>query len=525
MPKPRLWTPIANALEAYRRRVVIEPGADYEHIWRLIHIQEALAVCLASLLASRLATLLTAPSDANDMTTLRAALTGLRPESGSVDDDDDIEQSPLGGSIGAWIELLRRLGETALKADDPFLTDLAAYLSSNPNRPLAFADPWARIAPVPSTFREPHLSRVGRLGAINSFRNKLAHVPVPQKLLGELHRGLRVEVLDGLTDKFEPAADASAFGFLATSYRDPLTGILYTGKTFVTGGNEVGIDPDRPSPSAGIQARYTKSQQSVEWPVEPFFRIDGEAKTALLFRVTDLRREPGAAGYSGEYHRFAAELEPVTYAVIPAHVLAAWTPAQGETERDESSGEPPSAVAGEVLDVQPDAKGLGTHEAPFTPAGRSRRELRESAEDAFSRRLYSRAAEAFDVLACLGDGAEYNDVARSKHGAALWRAAEHRAASPEELQSSLKKAIALLERAEQHRDPRYAARSAYERSKALWHLWRSTNNINHLSEALVAAERAVGKSPEEAFISWQARVKSDSAISTPQGIAQPVSKA
>ena len=519
MPKPRLWTPLANALEAYRRRVVIEPAAEYEHIWRLIHIQEALAVCLMSLMATRLAHVLVERADEDELKALREGLTGLRPDARGPDDDDEVEQSPWGGSVGAWIELLRRHGKSAAKAGDPFLSALATYLSASPNRPLAFADAWARIAPVPATFREASMDRVGRLGAINSFRNKLAHVPVPQRLLGELHRGLRVEVLDGLTDKFDPNADASSFGFSATSYREPLTGILYVGNTFVTGGNEVGIDTGRPVLSSVVHASYKDASGAVEWPVEPFFRVDGEAKTALLFRVTDLGREPGAAGYGGEYHRFAAELEPVTYVTISSEVIAPWIPKPSPLASSDPRIETPTVPSGAALSITPPA---GDATAPAVTdedvAEPSPRQLRESAEGAFSRRDYSGAVRLFDALATAGDPREYNDVARSKHGAALWRAAEHRTVAPDDLQAPLLNAVALLQQAERHRDPRYSARSAYERSKALWHLWRATGEVTRLSEALAAAERAVSKSPEEAFISWQARVKSDASVAIPQGI-------
>lgn len=520
MPKPRLWTPLANALEAYRRRVVIEPSAEYEHIWRLIHIQEALAVCLVSLMATRLAHVLVEPADEDDMQALREGLTGLRPGEHGPDDDDDVEQSPWGGSVGAWIELLRRHGKIVAKAEDPFLSALSTYLSTSPNRALAFADAWAKIAPVPATFRDASMDRVGRLGAINSFRNKLAHVPVPQRLLGELHRGLRVEVLDGLTDKFDPNADASSFGFSATSYREPLTGILYVGNSFVTGGNEVGIETGRCSASSVVHASYAGQSGSVEWPVEPFFRIDGEAKTALLFRVTDLGREPGAAGYGGEYHRFAAELEPVTYVTISSEVIAPWIPKPViPANRNPPTGNP-EADNGAALTVISAAGDATTRVvAAEELAALSPRELRESAEGAFSRRDYSGAVMFFDALAKAADAREYNDVARSKHGAASWRAAEHRMVAPHELQAALLSAVALLQQAERHRDPRYAARSAYERSKALWHLWRATGEVTHLSEALAAAERAVSKSPEEAFISWQARVKADASVAIPQGIA------
>lgn len=523
MPTHRLWTPIANALEAYRRRVVIDPKAEYEHIWRLIHIQEALAVSLASLMAARLAHVVD-PSDANSLRTLREALTGLRPDADGSDDDDDVEPSPWGGSIGAWIELLRRFGKSAIRPEDPFLAALATYLSSTPNRSLAFVDAWARIAPVPATFRDPALDRVGRLGAINSFRNKLAHVPVPQRLLADLHRGMRVEVLDGLTEKFNPETDANSPAFLATSYREPLTGILFCGKTFLTGANEVGIDAMRNSDLAVVEAGFGKGSTTVEWPVEPFFRIDGEAKAALLFRVSDLQREPGATGYDGEYHRFAAELEPVTYATIPTDTLAPWIPRAHDDPPPSSQPTLPASpdlIAASAASKQHTRNAEGRDvEEPATDSVRSPRELRRLGEEAFVRRDYPSAVVYFDALAEVGDAAQYNDVAQSKHGAALWRAAE-RARAHEPAGPLIERAIELLKGAERHRDPRYAARSAYECSKALWHLWRSTTEREHLLAALAAAERAVARSPHEAFISWQARVKADADREFPQGLPGP----
>ena len=52
--KVRLWTPVANAWDVYRRRALADTNAVYEHIWRLIHLHEALVVSLGRLTASYL---------------------------------------------------------------------------------------------------------------------------------------------------------------------------------------------------------------------------------------------------------------------------------------------------------------------------------------------------------------------------------------------------------------------------------------------------------------------------------------
>lgn len=504
MVTPRLWTPIANALDAYKRRVAIEPGADYEHIWRLIHIQEALAVTLTSLMVTRLATVPEVGQD--NLNSVREALTGLKQVNGSDDDIEDAEQSPWSGSIGSWIELLRRFGREPLVSGDPFLDDLSAYLTSTPDRELAFASEWAKIAPVAATFRDAKLDRVGRLGAINSFRNKLAHVPIAQRLLSDLHSGLRVETFDGLTDQFDPSKHAAKLDFSATKFRTPLTGVLLRGRTFITGASEVGIDDSISDSTGPAQARFLKAGEPISWPVAPFFRIDGEAKAALLFQVSDLAREPGAADYSGEYHRFAAEADPVQYQLIPSSEVSFWIPRPPVSKPSEASDVPAIATSGDCAEQLIKRSGSVDN---VNVGGSLAEKIRTNAEEAVQRRDNSEAAKHFDELKATGDTLVYNDVARMKHGSALWRAAESPGFPQSERTAELRRAADILLEAERHRDSKYSARAAYEGSKALWHLWRATNDPVVIERSLEAANRAVQKSPYEAFVSWQARVASD----------------
>src|SRR5438067_2162901 len=170
MPKNayRLWTPIANAFEAYRRRTLAEPGAIYEHIWRLIHIQEALVVTLGSCLATRLIHLWSdSPSTRSQLNRLRVALTGIS----SPDEDSDLAgsgQSCLEGSIKAWIDLLQAFGRDPMDPTCPFCKAMAEYLSDTSQGQLAFLDAWKRIAPIPPSYNA-ELPRVQRFDAINAL--------------------------------------------------------------------------------------------------------------------------------------------------------------------------------------------------------------------------------------------------------------------------------------------------------------------------------------------------------------------
>ena len=135
--------------------------------------------------------------------------------------------------------------------------------------------------------------------------------------------------------------------------------------------------------------------------------------------------------------------------------------------------------------------------------------LRAEAERAFRDRDYATAAAKFAELRDQGTSQQYNDVAKSKHGAAQWRMAERATVSQAERETMIRSASELLRTARQHRDPRYAARAHYERSKALWHLWRHTNVASDIHESLEAANAAAQLEPREDYLNWQGRVDRD----------------
>jgi hypothetical protein len=159
----RLWTPIANAFDAYRRRVLASTDAVYEHVWRLIHIHESTIVCLGSLLSSRLLALWTTES-LDDADRLRQRLTGLAAPAlptGGVDVPRG--EACLDGYINPWVTLLK---EFSPSGTDPtncqFSEGLSKYLLEKVPGPLAFLDSWKTLADVPGVFAETDLSRIDR---------------------------------------------------------------------------------------------------------------------------------------------------------------------------------------------------------------------------------------------------------------------------------------------------------------------------------------------------------------------------
>jgi hypothetical protein len=153
-----LWTPVANAYEIYRRRLIAEPAAFYEHTWRLIHIQESLIVTLGSALSTRLLHLWQNEPDALvELNKLRERITGIKL--GGISASDSSSRNGGGclsdGSMVKWIELLNSFKKPNFNqiTPCPFVASVAEYLDQTLNVPLAFLTTWERIAPVPGTLQ------------------------------------------------------------------------------------------------------------------------------------------------------------------------------------------------------------------------------------------------------------------------------------------------------------------------------------------------------------------------------------
>jgi hypothetical protein len=504
MPKKnyRLWTPIANALEAYRRRVLAEPGAVYEHTWRLIHIHEALVVTLGSILATRLLNLWQNQAESQgDLNSLRVQVTGIPDSEQDNDASSYSTESCLGGSIKAWIYLLQRFGRKEFAPSCEFCVSLSEYLSDQSQGQLAFFESWKRISPG-STIYMDNLPRVQRFDAINTLRNKIAHVPLPHRILEELHSGLRKEVLSSLSPKYEGKTDDPLSDFTKVEWAKPLAGRITSGRFYLTG-SEIGQNSQlTPGDDVYVEPQSIGVTELVPWQGGPFLRVDRELKASLLFRVPDLRTDPLSESFASEYHRFAAEVEPVQKHLILRREIQSWIPVPVAS----TAGEPEPSEP-HLLPVSEPVTISQTANVDFSDMSSS--ELRSKAEDAFRVRDYQQAVSVFDALSRTQDPRWYNDVAKSKHGAALWRAIEH-AQVAENPEKGIERAIGLLDEASRHRDPRYAARALYEKSKALWHLWRRRQQDGDLlKRAIQSAGEASKLDFDPAYISWFERIGYD----------------
>lgn len=494
-----LWTPIANAVDSYRRRLLIEPNAFYEHTWRLIHIHEALVVTLGTALATRLFTLWDKQPNTiiNEDVIKRQTqkiITGLNPN--QEDPSKNPSSGCLSGSISEWINLLNSAKNLNLSAPCPFIDNLKNYIEKFPessnNNSLAFLNDWERIAPVLS-YREQQLTSIKRFQAINELRNKLAHVPISARILPNLHKNLRKELLWLLTHDLKWLNDEDAtkdIGILP--WHSSLCGQIFDQKAFVSGSNFGKPPTDKTHQNGkGVYWEWKLNNKSepITWRASPFVYFDDELKVSLLFRVINLSYDLDV-NPTGEYHRFAAEVEPVQRRDISVDELKSWLP------------EKPSPEPTEARDTSDTNDSIDTRESRKLEESNPDN-LRTKAEDAFKNRNYKEAVSFYEGMASQGFS-NYNHVAKSRHGAALWRIANF---SPEDIETkkeNFHRAIQLLNEASNHRDIGYQAEAHYQKSKALWHLAEidSENKENLLGRAKDEAEKALGLALEQRYIGW-----------------------
>jgi hypothetical protein len=275
-------------------------------------------------------------------------------------------------------------------------------------------------------------------------------------------------------------------------WHSSLCGTIFDQKAYVSGSNFGKPSTDKTHQNRkGVYWEWKLNKsEPITWRASPFVYFDDELKVSLLFRVTPNLSYDLDVNPTGEYHRFAAEVEPVQRRDISVDDLQSWLP------------EKPSPEPKEARDTSDTNDSIDTSESLKLEESNPDN-LRTKAEDAFKNRNYKEAVLCYEEMASK-NFSNYTDVAKSRHGAALWRIAN---LSTEDIETRKKKflrAIELLDEASKHRDIGYQAEAHYQKSKALWHLAEidSENKQNLLDRAKDEAEKARGLAWEQRYIGW-----------------------
>jgi hypothetical protein len=497
----RLWTPVANAYDIYRRRLIANPEAFYEHTWRLIHIQESLIVTLGSSLSTRLLHLWQSEPDAIiELNKLRERITGIKLSGINASESSSRNGGGClsGGSMVKWIELLNSFKKPNFPTQCPFVASVADYLEQTLDVPLAFLTTWERIAPVPATYKEPNLPLIGRFFAINSLRNKIAHVPISSDTFERLHKELRQEVLSLLTNSSDWKNRNATADPGITQWHSPLRGKLLNNRVYVTGSNDLGEIQDIKDDKIYWEWSQADNENVERWVASPFVHISNDVKVSLLIELDNLSADLEEE-CKGDYYRFAAEVEPVREVIVNQEVIQCWIP----VEQVSSLAEPPTDAKTDeaVIPLTEIKEEPEVDLAKLTPL-----DLRTKAENARQNRNYPEAVRLFDELEKRNDR-QYTDVAILHHGSTLWRYA-NRFLSGEEQVTQMQRAIKLLEKASQHQDIIYRAEARYDRSKALYHLSEILQDDSCLlNKAIKDAESAANSGYKPSYISWLDRLK------------------
>lgn len=465
-----LWPSVHGAVDVFHRRSLAGAGA-YELIWRLIHIWEATVITLASAGA---ACLRDGDDGSESFRGVRERLFGM----GLDDTGQVVKTGPgaLDGSIDKWIEILNLISKLPEVDPDKFLGRLQRFLAmrrfedSSGEAGLIDIGPlvrsWQVTCVVSSDIRADKVSALDAMRAVNSFRNRFAHVPFP------FDRGDELQVaLEMATHQFFEVQPA-------TNPTSVLVGSFVSSGMSSRGGTFEMISDGSADERVSFAVEVRKGVPAASWSALPFVAHDGMMRWYVLTRLKN------AAGV-WEYTRYLAESNAVIELSDPG--MLALLPQPNSTEYASADFESDAAEEG--------------HDSP--------RSRRDSAMDKAVSALRARDfATAIPLLReYLKERPDYH-IGWSRLGYSLREQAveEASAGSRDQALVLLDEAVASFTQAAGHRDTYYQADAVYQRSKTRWRRWMidrdGTDRADQLSASLEDAELAAQVWADSKFASW-----------------------
>ena len=313
-----LWVPIADAVDTFLKRRVGE-CEDYERIWRLIHVWEAIATTLSNLAVARLRDL---DSAKHIYRKCREHLYGRSWN--AISKTFDIYQGALEGSAVRRLDILMALASHE-NAESAYLTSLRTFLLASPIDLSRLVVAWARVCEVPEDARTAKDAQVrDAMRHINVFRNRFAHIPFPYDGLEDI-----ADALEHVTEQLFSIDPRPWQSFPDARTENPLIGAIHWRDRLLRGSTYSRAQTQTSEAFCVFPAIPKKNTAPETWNCQPFIFIDSMIRPQILTRLLS------SVG-RWEYTRFRAEANSVTQKEEPQWLSLLPIPTEDEYRTTES---------------------------------------------------------------------------------------------------------------------------------------------------------------------------------------------
>lgn len=478
-----MWPSVHDALDTYYKRRM-KKADGYERLWRLIHLWEATYVTCAMVAASAIRS---APEHRSAWLAVREEFWGVRFDRvrGEFSSQDE---GALHGKMERWLRILKQV-EQISSPKSRFLKSLQQALRHKTVDVTRFLSLWEQVCTPRRTTDPKACNLIELCQLMNTFRNRLAHVPFPPKPIANLAAELESLTLDAwgsgmLPDGTEiPAAHNSGKGGW-------LCGGFAGERILVRGFHTDDHDSD------ALEFVYLPSamdrDQTERFDASPFVYFDDMHEPHVLTRL--LHEEDGRI----EYTRFQAEAQPIVESRSPDLGNSIPRPSRAEYPALETELQSEPALPA----VAKDGTGLPRTTAPAARSPIDGLRPIERAKWYQQNEQYDRAIEEYEKV--VKDQPNYH-IAWGRLAIALReRAARRPPSERDKALMDLDQSLQCLKHAANHISPDYRAEVSYYRSKSLWRKWSLTGRSDPelLKEAVSAANEAARQLSADFILSW-----------------------
>jgi tetratricopeptide (TPR) repeat protein len=466
-----LWPSVSDALDTFLRRR--HNDADpYERVWRLIHLWEATEITLALAAMSRLA------EDGSNPAILRRQREFFYGKTwNEVTGSFKSMQGAADGAVDQWINILDEIAKAA-DLSGRFLGALKGFLTASEIDMGPLLTSWAKACDVPPDYKRTAPVEVRMaMRYVNSFRNRLAHVPFPHDPLGDVADGLEAATEQLFSVSPVPTAHEK------NGQSSALTGAFRIGRCFLHGGHMESLSE---SSSKDIQFVFPcrkRGEETEAWLALPMLHVDTMMRPHILTRVK---------GHDVcEYTRFRAEANAVVVRDNSGITQRLPEPIKADyVSIEETPPKPAPVVEG----------GLEAAVAPASEMSMS------DAIEAIRSEDYDSAISYFDKLT--RERPTYHIGWLRLGYARREKAVRLVPGDRDEAVRLLRLAVDDLAKAAQHIDRQYQAVAWYECSKSYYHLVKLVpEDEQSRTMCKEDAERACALSDEKKFLTWWEHVQ------------------